>query len=162
MIDIYDSETIIKIYRMLKKKCDAIDNFINNHSMYYGPDTGEFGSLEVFNNIIELMTRKNQLINLKVIVDNAIKPLNENVKKVLYVKMNYNISMGELCGVLNMKERTAFRWVERAFTDLTNALNHSQYRNKLEHILQDESWIRQIREAVHDRREAYKLRTALV
>ena len=36
MFDIYDSETVVKIYRMLKKRCDAIDKFINNHSMYYG------------------------------------------------------------------------------------------------------------------------------
>lgn len=160
MFDIYDSETVVKVYRMLKKKCEAIDRFINNHSMYYGPDTGEFGSLEVLNNIVDLMARKNQLINLKVIVDTAIKSLNENVKKVLFIKMNYNISMGELCGILDMKERTAFRWVERAFVDLTNALNHSQYREKLEHILQDESWINEIRNTVRDRRESYKIRSA--
>lgn len=160
MFDIYDSETVVKIYRMLKKKCEAIDKFINSHSMYYGPDTGEFGSMEVLNNIVELMARKNQLINLKVIVDMAIKTLNENVKKVLFIKMNYNISMTELCGILEMKERTAFRWVERAFSDLTNALNNSQYREKLAAILQDESWIRQIRDSVRDRRAAYKVRTA--
>ena len=123
-------------------------------------DCGEFGSIEVFNNIIDLMARKNQLINLKIIVDRAIKPLNENVKRVLFIKMNYNISMSELCGILEMKERTAFRWVERAFADLTNALNHSQYREKLKQILQDESWIKQIHDSVRERREAYKARTA--
>ena len=30
MIDIYDSEAIVKIYRLLCKKCDAIDKFISN------------------------------------------------------------------------------------------------------------------------------------
>lgn len=158
MFDVYDSEAIVKVYRMLKKKCDAIDNFINNHSMYYGPDTGEFGSLEVLNNIVDLMARKNQLINLKVIVDTAIKHLNENVQKVLFLKMNYNISMSELCGILEMKERTAFRWVERAFSDLTSAINHSPYRDKLKRIMEEESWIDQIRNSVKDRREAYKIR----
>ena len=77
MIDVYDSETLVKIYRLLKKKCEAIDKFINNHALYFGPCTAEYGSLDVCNNIIELMTRKNQLINLKIIVDSAIKTLSD-------------------------------------------------------------------------------------
>ena len=162
MFDIYDSETIIKVYRMLKKKCDAIDKFIMNHSMYYGPDSGEFGAIEVYENIINLMARKNQLINLKIIVDNAVKALCENEKRVLFIKMNYNITMDELCGILDMKERTAFRWVERAFADLTAALNNSPYCQKLEKILQSESWIKQINDSVRNRREAYKLRVVSV
>ena len=160
MFDIYDSETVIKIYRMLKKKCDAIDRFINNHAMYYGSNSLEYGAIDVCNNIIDLMTRKNQLINLKIIVDNAIRGLPENDKKILFIKMNYNITMTELCSILEIKERTAFRWCERAYLDLTDALNNSKYCQKLRNIIDEESWINSIREEVKERRMAFKFRVA--
>ena len=162
MIDIYDCETIVKIYRLLRKKCEAIDKFINNHAFYFGPTTAEYGSLDVCNNIIELMTRKNQLINLKIIVDNAIKKLPEKDKKILFIKMNYNISMNEVCGVLELKQRTAFRRIEHAFLNLADALNNSKYCDKLIKIMKNEEWIADIKEEVKERRMAFKCKEAEV
>lgn len=155
MITNYDSEAIVKIYRMLSKKCDAIDRFINNHACYFGPCTEEFGASDVCNNIIDLITRKNQLINLKIIVDNAINKLPPKDKKVLLIKMHYSISINEICGILNLKERTAFRRIEQAFENLADALNRSKYAEKLERIINNEEWICAIREDVRDRRLAY-------
>jgi len=159
MIDKYDSEAIVKIYRLLRKKCEAIDKFIKNHALYFGPCTAEYGALDVCNNIIDLMTRKNQLINLKIIVDNAIKSLSNNDRQILYIKMNYNISMHEVCGILELKERTAFRRIERAFENLAEALNHSKYCDKLTHILDSEDWIGDVKEEVRERRLAFKYKT---
>lgn len=156
MIDIYDSEALVKTYRLLRKKCEAIDKFIHNHALYFGPCTADYGSLDVCNNIIELMTRKNQLINLKLIIDSAIKTLSEKDKKILFIKMNYNMQMNEICGVLNLKERTAFRRIERAFENLTEALNNSKYYLKLTKIIDNEDWIKDIKEEVRDRRIAFR------
>ncbi len=155
MITNYDSEAIIKIYRMLAKKCDVIDRFIKNHAYYFGPCTEEFGASDVCNNIIDLITRKNQLINLKIIVDNAIEKLSPKDKKVLMIKMHYSISMNEICGILNMKERTAFRRIEQAFDNLADILNRSKHAERLERIINNEDWICAIREDVRDRRMAY-------
>jgi len=157
MIDIYDSEAIVKIYRLLSKKCEAIDNFIKNHALYFGTNTYEFGAIDVCNNIIDLITRKNQLINLKVIVDSAIHKLSEKDKQVLFIKMNYNLSMNEICGVLNLKERTAFRRIEQAFENLADALNNSKYCNRLEKILFNEQWIKDVKETVKEHRLAYRV-----
>ena len=156
MIDIYDSEAIIKVYRLLNKKCDAIDKFIHNHALYFGPCTDDYGAVDVCNNIIELMERKNQLINLKIIVDDAIKRLNIQDKKVLYIKMNYKISMAELCGVLSLKERTAFRRIERAYENLAEALNKSKYISKLDRLLREEDWLNSVRYEVRERKMSYK------
>jgi len=160
MIDVYDSETLVKIYRLLRKKCDAIDKFIHNHALYFGPCTAEYGSLDVCNNIIELMTRKNQLINLKIIIDKAIKTLNEKDKKILFIKMNYNLQINEICGVLDLKERTAFRRIEKAFENLAEALNNSKYNNKLCQIIDNEEWIKDIKEEIKERRLAFRCKTA--
>ena len=156
MIDIYDSETLIKIYRMLNKKCIAIDKFIENHAYYFGPCTADYGSLDVCNNIIDLMTRKNQLINLKLILDMAIKTLNEKDKKILFIKINYNLPINDICGILELKQRTAFRRIERAFENLTEALNNSKYYNKLVSIMNGEDWIQDIKHTVKERRLAFK------
>lgn len=156
MIDIYDSETIVKGYRLLSKKCEAIDRFIKNHALYFGPCTEEYGSLDVCNNILDLMERKNKLINFKLIVDNAISKLDEKDKKILFIKINYNISMNELCGILDIKERTAFRRIERAFYNLAESINKSKFLNKLENIMSCEDWLINMKEDVKTRRLAFK------
>lgn len=156
MIDIYDSETIVKVYRLLKKKCEAIDRFVENHAYYFGPSTSEYGATDVYNNIIDLMTRKNELINLKIIVDNEMKKLNEKDKKILFLKMNYNLSLAEICGILKLKERTCFRHIENAYYNLSIALNNSKYLEKLESLMNKEEWIIDIREAVENKHMAYR------
>lgn len=156
MIDVYDSEAIVKIYRLLNKKCEAIDRFISNHAMYFGSNSYEFGSLDVCNNILDLMARKNQLINLKIIVDNALHKLSLKDKQVLYIKMNYSLSMNEICGILKLKERTAFRRIEQAFLNLAEALNNSKYVGKLERILFEEEWIKDVKFSVKEHRLAYR------
>lgn len=156
MINEYDSEALIKVYRMLSKKCEAIDHFIREHALYFGPTTIEYGSEDVCNNIIDLITRKNQLINLKIIIDNAVNHLPEIDKKILLIKMHYSLSMDELCHILELKERTAFRKIERAFEDLTKVLNNSKYCTKLEKIINAEDWIFSVREDVKSRRMAFK------
>ncbi len=156
MLNIYDSEAIIKIYRLLQKRCDVIDRFIKNHAYYFGPYTEEYGAVEIYNSIIELMERKNQLINLKIIVDSAVSKLGDNDRKILLIKMKYNLSMVEICGILELKERTAFRRIEQAFSHLTDELNRSNYIDKLYDIIEKEEWIVNIRHNVMERRQAYR------
>lgn len=162
MIDIYDSETLIKIYRMLNKKCEAIDKFVYNHAVYFGPCNSEYGSIDVCNNIIDLIARKNQLINLKFIIDDAITKLSEKDQQILFIKMKYSISMEELCAVLEMKERTGFRRITHAFESLANVLNNSKYLDKLIKIMDNEIWISNIRDDIKDRRMSYKTTSAMV
>ena len=159
MIDIYDSEALIKVYRMLNKKCEAIDHFIREHALYFGPNTVEYGADDVCNNILDLIARKNQLINLKVIIDSAINKLPEKDKKILFIKMHYSISMDELCAVLELKQRTAFRRIEQAYRNLCLVLNESKYIKKLEHIVRVEDWICSIREEIKSRRMAFKCKS---
>ena len=97
MINIYECEALVKIYSTLEKKCNIIDKFINNHAFYCGPYSDEYSAVDVYNDILDLIERKNKLINIKLMIDNVIKNLSENDKKVLFIKLNYNISMNELC-----------------------------------------------------------------
>ena len=62
--------------------------------------------------------------------------------------MNYNISMNEICGILELKQRTAFRRIEHAFLNLADALNNSKYKDKLIKIINNEDWILDIKQEV--------------
>lgn len=156
MIDIYDCEALVKIYRLLDKKCTIIDKFINNHAYYCGSYSEEYSAVDVYNDILDLMERKNQLINIKLMLDTALNKLAVEDKKVLLIKLNYNISMNEFCAVLNLKERTAFRRIEHAFLCLAEAINRSKYASKLEKIIDKEEWIRAVCQDVKERRQAFK------
>ncbi len=155
MLNVFDTEALVNVYRMLDKKCKAIDKFINNHAFYVGPCTAEYGAIDVCNNIINLMTRKNQLINLKLILDATIDTLDNNDKKIIYIKTRLNPSINVLCEILDIKERTAFRRIERAFENLTIQLNKSKYLDKLSKLMNDEIWISTIRDELKDRRLSY-------
>ncbi len=156
MIDIYDCEALVKVYRLLEKRCAIIDKFINNHAYYCGPYSEEYSAVDVYNDILDLIERKNQLINIKLIMDEAIKRLPCADKKVVYAKLNYNISMAEFCGILNLKERTAFRRIEHAFDSLANEINRSRYIDKLTGIIEHQEWIKGVRQDVKQRRQAFK------
>lgn len=64
--------------------------------------------------------------------------------------------MNDICGILELKQRTAFRRIERAFENLTEALNNSKYYNKLVSIMNGEDWIQDIKHTVKERRLAFK------
>ncbi len=156
MINIYDSQAIIKSYKLLYKKCDVLDKLIKNHAVYFTVDDAEYSATNVYNHIIELMERKNQLINLKIIIDTALKKLSEMDKKILYLKMNYNHNIENICNILNLSERTAFRKIEQAFNDLTIALNNSEYANHLAKILKREDWITNLKTEISTRHQNIK------
>ena len=89
------------------------------------------------------------------IIDGNIGYINGS-PKVLFIKMHYTISMDELCAVLELKQRTAFRRLEQAYRNLCVVLNESKYIDKLEKIVHMEDWICSIREEIKIRRMAYK------
>ena len=66
--------------------------------------------------------------------------------------------MSEICGVLDLKERTAFRRIEKAFENLTDALNNSKYSQKLARIIDGEDWIQDIKSEIKERRLSFKAR----
>lgn len=108
------------------------------------------------------MTRKNQLINLKLLLDNAIDILDDKDKQVIFIKTRLSPSISTFCEILDLKERTAFRRIDRAFSNLTIALNESKYVEKLIKIMKDEMWIVSIRDDIKERRMSYKVKSCTI
>jgi len=141
-----DSKVLISAYRFIERNCDLINEFVYKHAINFGPSPEYCSTYDVTNNIINLIERKNRLINLKLIMDQIVDELNEDDKMVILSKMRYNLSMKSFCEMFEISSmRTAFRRVQTALEHFTMYANSSPYRQKLEYLLDNEQWIMAMR-----------------
>ena len=146
MLVIEDAKVLISAYRLIEKNCNLIDEFVYNHAINFGPSPEYCSTYDVTNNIINLMERKNRLVNLKLMMDEIVSGLNAQDRDIIFAKMRFDLSMKSLCQVFNMPSiRTAFRRVQSAIEHFTMRLNASTHKEKLEYMLDNEHWISTIR-----------------
>lgn len=146
MLVINDAKVLISAYRLIEKNCDLINEFVYKHAINFGPSPEYCTTYDVTNSIINLMERKNRLINLKLIMDELVSDLNLDDKKIILAKMRFNLSIKSLCEVLNISSmRTAFRRIQTALEHFTMRANNSHYKEKLEYLLENEHWIASMR-----------------
>jgi hypothetical protein len=142
MLDINDAKVLISAYRFIEKNCDLINEFVYKHATNFGPAPEYCSTYDVANNIIDLMERKNRLINLKLIIDELVTELNNADKLIILSKMRFNLSMKSFCQLFQMSStRTAFRRIQSALEHFTMHANNSPYKEKLEYLLDNEHWI---------------------
>lgn len=151
MLNLEDSKTLISAYRFIEKNCDLIDEFVYRHSINFGPSPEYYSTFDVANNIIDLIERKNRLINLKLMIDQLIDALSIEDKKIILAKMRYNLSMRTISKMFEIPSlRTAFRRMNKALQNFTMQANNSRYRDRLEHVIDDEYWISNIRKSIQE------------
>lgn len=146
MLIMEDVKTIISAYRFIENNCEMIDEFVYKHAINFGPSPEYCSTFDVTNNIIDLMERKNRLINFKLMIDELVNSLSVEDRKVIIAKMRYNLSMVSMCKVLQLPSlRTAFRMMKSAMENLQQAVNNSKYRQRFECMLNNETWIANLR-----------------
>lgn len=142
MLVINDAKVLISAYRFIEKNCDLINEFVYKHAINFGPSPEYCSTYDVTNNIINLIERKNRLINLKLIIDELVDSLSKEDKLIILSKMRFNLSMKSFCQVFEMSSvRTAFRRIQAALEHFTRRANNSPYKEKLEYLLDNEHWI---------------------
>jgi len=148
MLVIDDAKVLISAYRFIEKNCDLINEFVYKHAINFGPSPEYCSTYDVTNNIINLIERKNRLINLKLIIDELVQSLNKEDRLIILSKMRYDLSIKSFCQIFEMPSvRTAFRRIQTALEHFTLRANNSQYREKLEYLLDNEQWIVAMRTA---------------
>lgn len=146
MLVINDTKVLISAYRLIEKNCDLINEFVYKHAINFGPSPEYCTTYDVTNNIINLMERKNRLINLKLMIDELVSKLNQSDKAIILAKMRFNLSIKSFCQVFQMPSvRTAFRRIQSALEHFTIHANNSEYKEKLEYLLENEHWIATMR-----------------
>lgn len=149
MIELDDAKTLVSAYKFIERTCEAIDEFVFKHAINYGPDPETTTTFDVINNIINLIERKNRLINLKNIVDLAVAEMPDDERKVMILKMRYRANVKTIQSVLNIpSERTTFRRVTEAINSFLKHLRKSINAEKIKNIMQSENWIVKIKQSM--------------
>lgn len=142
MLIMEDVKTLISAYRFIENNCELIDEFVYKHAVNFGPSPEYYSTFDVTNNIIDLMERKNRLINFKLMIDELVNSLSVEDRMIIIAKMRYNLSMVSMCKVLKLPSlRTAFRKMKTALENLQQIVNNSRYKQRFEYMLNNEGWI---------------------
>ena len=140
------SKTILGVYKYLPRVTLAFDKLVKSRA-YNSSATSLYNLafndiMNVANSIINLTQRKNNLINLKVIIDKTLKSIDSTSARILIYKYFDNKKSAEIAKMLNVCNRTYFRKVNSALTHFTCALAKQGYDSfKLFQMLKNEKWI---------------------
>lgn len=153
----YDCEGIVSFYHSLNNMCLQIDSSILNMGTAYSYNFIDSDAEYVIENILDSIERKNKYINLKIFFDRGMSKLKTKYRQVLLLKTHYQkMSMQEICGILNLKERTLFRRIEKGYEELSEILNADKDKQRFVQLLNNDIKLKKIITDVSQRRKAYK------
>lgn len=143
------SKTILGVYRYLPRVTYAFDKLVKTRA-YNSSATSSYNLafndvMNIANSIINLTQRKNNLINLKLIIDKTLKSIDTTSAKILVFKFIDGKKSADIAKLLNVCTRTYFRKVNLALSHFSKALSKLGYSTfKLENMLKDERWIMEV------------------
>lgn len=148
-MDVY-TKTLLSSYRYLERMANAIDKIVYSraiNSFYVSGNNLSFNSVEkVSEDILALTDRKVNLINLKLIIDQAFKKVSGKSASLLICVFIENKNCYESCDALQISLRTFFRRQNQAVESFSKALLQLGYNsNKFEKMLKNENWIKEIK-----------------
>ena len=107
-------KTILEIYRHLETLCGAIDEAVKKTSMSGFGVSGD--TRYSADKMIELITKKKKLINLKVLVEKVLVSLNVVDTKILTLFYLDSVKSKDIASMLGMNIRTFFRKKDSALS----------------------------------------------
>ena len=116
-------KAILAAYRNLEPICNILDDLVLKKgvkSREAGFDTD--GTIKVMEGMIELTERKIKFINLKLIIENTIKVMEENISKYLVFRFMDCFSYQTIAKMTDSSLRTAQRRVAKALTKFGHTL----------------------------------------
>lgn len=143
------ARTLLTSYRFLERITGAIDKIIEKKALASSWATTASSmansTLELADKIIELSERKVKLINLKLLVEGALKKINKKDAQILIARYFDKSAPEEIMQQLSLSRRSLFRHIqdgESAFESACATLGYPA--SKLEKYLASEDWIKQI------------------
>lgn len=144
------SKTLLSSYRYLDRVANAIDKIVYTraiNSFYVSGSNLSFNSINnVSDDILNLTERKITLINLKLVIEEALKKLNPKHSQLLISVFVECRNCYQSCEALNISLRTFFRRQNEAIESFSKALSVAGKAPKdFEDMLQEENWILEIK-----------------
>ena len=143
------SKTVLGVYRYLPRVTYAFDKIVKTraYNSFYGSSNnpGFNDVMNISNAILDLTERKITLINLKLIVEKALKSINSELAKILVLKFIDGKKSTEIAEKFGFCLRTFFRKINTALVSFKKALNRLGYDDlKLFDMLKNEKWILEV------------------
>ena len=142
-------KTLLYTYKYLPRITDAIDKMVDrtalNSFYYYDNNQKDNGVLAVSEKMLGLIQRKSRLINIKVLVDNALLGCESLYGQILIEKYIDNDTAEDIAQRHKLNIRTYFRKLELAETDFySNIVKRGFDEKKLNEYLEEEKWILEV------------------
>lgn len=138
------SKTILSVYKYLEALSKSLDNLIlkkSVNSMFYHNGRGG-GTYELANEILLLTERRINLINLKVIIENALERLALNERKLLMLFFVDNVRTDKIAELMGCCDRTFFRKKNEAVNSFSKAIiANGITKEKLNEMFGKEKWL---------------------
>ena len=139
-------KTTLTTYPYLIKIADAIDRMIERRALnsFYVSGSNYLSNniYDLANKLIDLSERKVTLINLKVLVESALKKCDRESAKLLIAKYMSKKKTAEICDMFKLSTRTYFRKIKEAEDKFSKQLDLQGYNAfKLDNMLKNENWI---------------------
>ena len=140
------------------KLASSIDRMVEKKALSsFHVTSSNFSTNNVYdlaNKLIDLSQRKIVLINLKVLVENALKNCPRDEAKLLIAKYIVRKKSADICKMFNLPLRTYFRKVSEAECRFEKELHRLGYSaSKLQEFLKDETWIMDTKEKFEHSKE---------
>ena len=151
------AKTTLSCYRYLEKICDAIDGLVETSAMnsfYVSTNSSQNSIAKVADKIIELSQRKITLINLKVIIENALSNCGElqtNILTEKYIEKNKAQDIAQRYG---LSMRTYFRRLDDAESAFASQMTKSGFNPKFIQELKRERWIMRLYDSYTGEKES--------
>ena len=152
------AKTLLSVYRYLERIAGAIDKIIEKTGLGSANICGQNYYLNniftVSQKMIDLSERKVTLINIKVLVEEALKKIDPEDAEILIEKFFDGVKTREIVELHEISMRTAFRKIDSAIKSFASALVLKGFDDlRLEKMLQNEHWILQVHERLLARDE---------
>lgn len=143
------ARTLLMVYNHLERVADSIDGMIEANalgSFYVSSSTFQkFGTMAVSDKIIGLSARKVTLINLKILIEDALvgcKKQNADLLMQKYFEKNTAQAIAES---MNLAMRTYFRKLNSAISDFSSNLERQGLTESAAlEMLKGEGWIMRV------------------
>lgn len=139
------SKTILSVYRYLETIVDAIDDLVLKqgvHSNLAGYEQNN-SAFNCANRMIELTERKIKLINLKVVMEDALANLKRDEMRILVLFYFDMVKSKDIASMMNISIRTFFRKKSFAIQNFSKNLSLLGVTNsKIKEFLESELWLK--------------------
>ena len=101
------SKTLLSSYSCLQPISNAIDGMVLSNGLHsaYGYNT----TMKCANTIINLISRKKVLINLKVLIERVLDKLPNEFARILVLKYFDKVKVNDILSIMELSRRTYFR-----------------------------------------------------